>query len=62
MRYGSGDNAMLADYTVGLQHIISSMTIIMTNVRAESEQDAIETAKQHCATPHHWKSFKVWEQ
>lgn len=49
---------MLGDYTVGLEHVISAMVIIVTHVRAESEQDAIETAKQHMATPHHWKSYR----
>jgi hypothetical protein len=49
------------DYTICLEHVISSKIIVMHNVRAASEQDAIEVAKDHMATPHHWRSYNVIE-
>jgi hypothetical protein len=52
---------MLANYVVRVEQTIGNMVATFTDVRAESEQDAIEVVKQHMATPHHWKSVNVVE-
>jgi hypothetical protein len=52
---------MLADYIVTLEQTIGNMVAVVTGIRAESEQDAIQVARDHMATPHHWKPVAVRE-
>ncbi len=53
---------MLSNYTVGLQQKIGPLVLVLQHVRATSETDAVEVARQTTAQPHHWEAFHVKEE
>ena len=62
MATASDMHGFTREYTVCLEHAVGHMIVTMHNVKAWNTADAVTIAKDHMATPHHWKQFNVVEQ